>query len=130
MLRSIAILSLFIIYYCLTIVNAASIHANNNQWNKRPRQFRMQIFSRPDSKGAVQTIRATNGGKFIIAIYKQNVKNLMQFSISCFSLLEFSIKKSGFIWFEWSISQSYLLQSKFLLFNKKKKMHENNNYLF
>lgn len=70
MLRSIAIISIFIAYYCLTIASAASTHTNNNQWNKRPRQFRMQIFSRPDSKGAVQTIRATNGGKFIIVIYK------------------------------------------------------------
>ncbi|KAL9538869.1 hypothetical protein MBANPS3_010624 [Mucor bainieri] len=61
MLRSIAILALFIVTYCSALVNAASIHTNSNQWNRRPRQFRMQIFSRPDSKGAVQTIRATNG---------------------------------------------------------------------
>ncbi|CAO0801297.1 unnamed protein product [Mucor circinelloides] len=61
MLRSIALLALFIIAYCSNLVSAASIHTNTNQWNRRPRQFRMQIFSRPDSKGAVQTIRATNG---------------------------------------------------------------------
>lgn len=65
MLRSIALLALFIIAYCSNLVSAASIHTNTNQWNRRPRQFRMQIFSRPDSKGAVQTIRATNGGKLV-----------------------------------------------------------------
>ncbi|KAI8064309.1 uncharacterized protein B0P05DRAFT_554917 [Gilbertella persicaria] len=30
-------------------------------WNRRPRQFRMQVFSRPDNRGEMQTIRAFNG---------------------------------------------------------------------
>ncbi|KAI7900936.1 uncharacterized protein BX663DRAFT_553581 [Cokeromyces recurvatus] len=29
-------------------------------WHKRPYQFRMQLFSRPDNKGQVQTVRANN----------------------------------------------------------------------
>ena len=43
----------------LGVVSCGS--SNDLSWKNRPRQFRMQIFSRPNSKGEVQTIRATNG---------------------------------------------------------------------
>lgn len=53
-----------------TIISAAPTTStdiqqiNNSQaWKSRPRQFRMQVFSRPNNKGAVQTIRTANGGK-------------------------------------------------------------------
>ena len=100
MLRSIAILALFVIAYCSTLVNAASIHSNTNQWNKRPRQFRMQIFSRPDSKGAVQTIRATNGGTFISCRVQCIDAHRIFQPCSFLSLLEFGIKKSGILRFK------------------------------
>lgn len=122
MLRSVALLALLIIACCSTLVSAASsAHTNANQWNRRPRQFRMQIFSRPDSKGAVQTIRATNGGRLIscrVYIYIWHSSSTLTFC-SFFSLLEFGIKKSGILRFKWPISQSYLLQSKFIPFRTR-----------
>jgi hypothetical protein len=48
--------------YIISTVSAASSSDVKGAWKNRPRQFRMQIFSRPYSKGDVQTIRATNGG--------------------------------------------------------------------
>lgn len=35
---------------------------------KRPRQFRMQVYSKPNQKGAVQTMRVTNGCKYYFRI--------------------------------------------------------------
>lgn len=48
--------------YFMSAASAASSSDVKGVWKNRPRQFRMQIFSRPYSKGDVQTIRATNGG--------------------------------------------------------------------
>jgi hypothetical protein len=69
---TLAIFFMIIIYLVnMPIVTAASssndsnLRAGKQSWNRRPRQFRMQVYSRPDAKGAVQTLRTSNGGKFI-----------------------------------------------------------------
>ncbi|KAI9472131.1 MAG: hypothetical protein EXX96DRAFT_611395 [Benjaminiella poitrasii] len=49
-----------IIFQSLTCTRMKN--ASEETWHRRPRQFRMQIYSRPDNKGEVQTVRASNGG--------------------------------------------------------------------
>lgn len=70
---TLAILFMIVIY----LVNMSTVTAASGRdlmaekrgpgqpWNKRPRQFRMQVYSRPDAKGVVQTLRTSNGGKFL-----------------------------------------------------------------
>lgn len=65
-----SLFALSIIAYLLSAVLAAS-SSNTQPWNKRPRQFRMQVYSRPDHKGEVQTLRTSNGGKYETFTYKQ-----------------------------------------------------------
>ncbi|KAI7872268.1 uncharacterized protein EV154DRAFT_529193 [Mucor mucedo] len=55
------LLLLITFVYIISTASAASSSDVKGAWKNRPRQFRMQIFSRPYSKGDVQTIRATNG---------------------------------------------------------------------
>lgn len=55
------VITIFVIASLTVLVSAANT-SSNQPWNKRPRQFRMQIYSRPDHKGEVQTIRTSNGG--------------------------------------------------------------------
>ncbi|OBZ85222.1 hypothetical protein A0J61_06728 [Choanephora cucurbitarum] len=47
--------------YILTLIGLVLALDQRQTWNRRPRQFRMQVFSRPDNRGEVQTLRATNG---------------------------------------------------------------------
>ncbi|KAG2232413.1 hypothetical protein BDF21DRAFT_423061 [Thamnidium elegans] len=58
-------LYIFISFFLLLISTVSSISSNdiksNGSWKNRPRQFRMQIFSRPYQQGVAQTIRADNG---------------------------------------------------------------------
>jgi hypothetical protein len=79
-----------IIIYILTIVSAAANSDKSQGWKNRPRQFRMQVFSRPNNKGAVQTIRAVNSGKFVFVLLEGMVftNNLYN---SFLPMLEFSI---------------------------------------
>jgi hypothetical protein len=68
---TLAILSIIVIYLVnmstVTAASSSNLMADKRgpkqPWNKRPRQFRMQVYSRPDSKGAVQILRTSNGGK-------------------------------------------------------------------
>ncbi|KAI7872269.1 uncharacterized protein EV154DRAFT_529197 [Mucor mucedo] len=55
------LLLLITFIYTLSTASAASSSSAKGVREARPRQFRMQIFSRPYSKGNVQTIRAING---------------------------------------------------------------------
>ncbi|KAI9354642.1 hypothetical protein BD770DRAFT_391907 [Pilaira anomala] len=58
-------LSIFVAFFFLLISTVSSASSNdvkiNGSWKNRPRQFRMQVFSRPYHQGAAQTIRADNG---------------------------------------------------------------------
>jgi hypothetical protein len=57
MLKSICILFIYIF-----VVSAGTCQS------KRPRQFRMQVYSKPHYKGALQSMRVTNGCKFYNAL--------------------------------------------------------------
>lgn len=48
-----------ILAFFLTFASATSVHA----WNKRPEQFRMQIYSKPFRQGTVQNVRTHTKGK-------------------------------------------------------------------